>query len=298
MKYLIDLPTIDGYKEALYQHLQNLKNRKTETLDNSSLYISIITIVFNAESTIERTIKSVIEQNYKFIEYIIIDAGSTDNTLEIINKYKNSVTYIVSEKDKGIYDAMNKGITLASGELIGLLNADDFYEPEAISKIAEHYLKNGGDIIHGDVNYIKDCRKLFTLKPPTIITRYSFTEMPLNHPATFIRKKIYEEIGLYRTNYMIAADWEFILRAFTLQKSFSYIPHIITNYSLEGVSSTQAKVGFNEIFTTLSELNLLNPIQLFFYHQIAKLKLAIKRTDNKFVRSLLTGVRKLKARTA
>ena len=118
-------------------------------MDN--LLVSVVTIVRNGEYEIEETIKSVLKQNYKHIEYIIIDGNSTDNTMNIINRYKNNISYIVSEADFGIFDAINKGVQIASGDLIGLIHSGDSYEPNTIKIVAETFIKTNADIIYGDI---------------------------------------------------------------------------------------------------------------------------------------------------
>ncbi|GAB3813245.1 hypothetical protein GCM10028895_05080 [Pontibacter rugosus] len=193
MKALTNPPTIEDYRELLVNHVKRLEEQRNCAI-NSSTKVSIVTVVYNAEATIERTLKSIACQNYENIEYIIIDAKSSDRTLEIIEKYKHIVTYLISEKDGGIYDAMNKGISLCSGELIGLLNADDFYEPDALHNLISYYTTHKGDVLHGNVNYVKNGEKLFTLKPPIHLSKASFTEMPINHPATFIKEKFMKKL--------------------------------------------------------------------------------------------------------
>ena len=119
-------------------------------ISEQSVKVSIITVVFNGGNTIEQTINSVRTQNYENIEYIIIDGDSTDNTREIIQRYRNDIDIFISEKDEGLYYAMNKGLILASGEIIGIINSDDLYAEEAVSKIVEYYNKNNPDVIFGD----------------------------------------------------------------------------------------------------------------------------------------------------
>ena len=116
--------------------------------------VSIITVVFNGIRTIEQTIKSVLNQSYKNIEYIIIDGGSTDGTLDIIRKYENYLSYIISEPDHGIYDAMNKGIQKSTGDIVGIINSDDWYEVNTVSQVVERFESFAVDLVYGDINFI------------------------------------------------------------------------------------------------------------------------------------------------
>lgn len=177
--------------------------------------ISIITPSFNSEKTIEETIKSVLNQTYKDIEYIIIDGGSKDGTLEIVNKYKDKIAKIVSESDKGIYDGMNKGIKLTTGEIVGILNSDDLYFDEyVIENIAKAFKENSIDCLWGDLVYFKDDPNKFIriwkageYKPGIFKTGW----MP-PHPTFFVKREIYEKYGYFRLDFPVAADYELMFR--------------------------------------------------------------------------------------
>ncbi|WP_424951109.1 glycosyltransferase family 2 protein [Deinococcus sp.] len=176
---------------------------------------SIITVVYNGEKYIEHTIKSVLAQSYRNIEHIVIDGGSTDGTLRIIEEYSDRIAYWKSEKDKGIYDGMNKGISASSGEIIGTLNADDYYSHEDVIKnIAEIFLRLAPDCVFGNVKFIdpssnKVVRLYKSEDRPEARFRWGF--MPA-HPTFFVRKSDYRKYGLYKTDYKIAADYELIMR--------------------------------------------------------------------------------------
>ena len=207
-------------------------------LNNSGPTISVITVVYNAVTTIKRTIQSVLSQSYKNIEYIIIDGGSTDGTLDIIDKYRDKLSYFVSEPDNGIYDAMNKGIKKATGDIIGLLNADDWYEPGALSNVASEYERTGALIIAGGTLYIDQHGN------KSLRRQNSFSDLwkalPSNHQATFISKVAYDTFGLYDTQYKIAADHELLLRMYHEGASFSIVDKVFVNYSITGYSSVFA----------------------------------------------------------
>ena len=177
--------------------------------------ISIITVVFNGEKYLEETIQSVINQTYSNVEYIIIDGGSSDGTLDIIKKYEDKIDYWVSEKDKGIYDAMNKGIQVSQGEIIGIVNSDDYLYLDTISNIANLYLENKFNYTYGTLDYIdENGNKLYEISSIGInnIKYKIFKHMPYLHPTMFVSKKLYEEIGMYNMIYKLSADYDFVLR--------------------------------------------------------------------------------------
>lgn len=195
--------------------------------------ISIITIVYNAESTIEQTIISVLEQTYSNVEYIIIDGGSTDGTLKIINRYKDKIAKWISEPDKGISDAFNKGINLSSGSLIGLLNADDWYEKDAIEKVVGNYL-DANTIICGNVKLYNNSNK-FTVKKSSIDTIESV--MNVWHPGMFCPIEIYKKVGLYNIEIKILMDYDFVIRCYLAKLNFKIINDNIANMRYGGVSN-------------------------------------------------------------
>ena len=205
--------------------------------------ISIITVAFNSQSTIKSTIQSIDNQDYNNLEYILIDGASTDWTLDILEFYKDKINYFVSEPDEGIYDAMNKGIKAASGDIIGILNSDDFYpNNEVLSKVAKVFEDSNCDCLYGDLVYVEqgDASK---------IVRYwqsgSFKKSKLKrgwmlpHPTFFVKKEIYEKYGLYNTELKSAADYEMILRLLSRhQISVEYIPEIIVKMRQGGKSNS------------------------------------------------------------
>lgn len=198
--------------------------------------ISIITVVYNGEKHLEETIQSVINQTYTNIEYIIIDGGSTDKTLGIIKKYKENIDYWISEKDSGIYDAMNKGIKASKGEYIGLVNSDDYYEYNAIEIIVNQIKKQPDkDVFFGNmymINKYLSGKKIQTYKKgENLEKRFSIW-----HPTTFVKKQTYTEYGLFDTSYKIAADYELLLRFHTKKCKFQYINKAISNFREGGIS--------------------------------------------------------------
>jgi glycosyltransferase involved in cell wall biosynthesis len=196
--------------------------------------VSIVTIVYNGEQYLEQTIQSVLQQTYPAIEYIIIDGGSKDGSVGIIKKYEGRLAYWTSEKDKGVSDAFNKGITQAKGEIIGLINADDWYEAKTVERVVkaiEH-----SDIAYGDL-------RLWKNEKPEVIFKgehtYLQNEMTLNHPTVFIKKKIYLQYGLFDLSYKYAMDYDLLLRLKLKGCSFIHVPDVLANMRWEGISDRQ-----------------------------------------------------------
>jgi glycosyltransferase involved in cell wall biosynthesis len=201
--------------------------------------VSIITVVLNGIKNIEQTIRSVLDQAYDNIEYIIIDGGSTDGTIEIIRKYDDRIAFWVSEPDKGTYDAMNKGIALASGELINLLNSDDFLEPAAVQSVALRYSQHKQPcIIYGHAYAIDD---LYSVKARMFSGTKYWLGATINHQTMFVHREIYSTLGLYNSKqYRYAADFDFLVRCFRSNVSFIGIEDCIVNYRNTGISSTSS----------------------------------------------------------
>tara|TARA_R110001592_G_scaffold255666_5_gene519416 strand:- start:1876 stop:2628 length:753 start_codon:yes stop_codon:yes gene_type:complete len=209
--------------------------------------ISIITVCYNSEKTIRDTIESVLSQTYKNIEYIIVDGSSKDDTLTIINEYKDNISLIISEPDQGIYDAMNKGVALATGDIIGILNSDDFYETQnAIEGVVEHFKANvGAEVVFGDVVFVdpnnlnKVVRYYSSKKFKAAKLRFGW--MP-PHPATFIMKSVYDKYGLYKLGYKISADYEMFVRLLMVAKvKFARIDKVIVRMRSGGASTDGIK---------------------------------------------------------
>lgn len=200
--------------------------------------VSIITPCLNSEVTIRQTIESVLNQTYENIEYIIIDGQSTDNTLNIIREYiplfQGRMRY-VSEKDHGIYDAMNKGIKLSTGRVIGIINSDDYYERNAVEKTIS--ILNDQDKYQVVYGY---CR-VFEKNRIQSIMKNRHEGLPramISHPTCFVTRNIYRDFGLFLTQYRILSDYEFMLRLYcSRQVTFTQIKEITANYRLGGASS-------------------------------------------------------------
>jgi len=206
--------------------------------------ISIITVCLNSEKTIEQTIKSVLEQQYKDLEYIIVDGGSTDGTMDIVKKY--DITKVISEPDNGLYDAMNKGIAMATGDVIGIINSDDWYEPDAFQVVAQKFSNNDVDILYGTTNGILIDKVVEVREPQELWTMHY--QMPFVHASVFVRKEIYDRYGVFDTTYRIAADCDIFLRWYTNSLRMKDAECTIANFSLDGLSAQQSGVGFEECF--------------------------------------------------
>lgn len=190
------------------------------------LKISIISATFNSSETIADCISSVNRQTYNNIEHIIIDGSSKDNTLEIINSIPNRVSKIISEPDQGIYDAMNKGIRLATGDVIGILNSDDFFtSDDVIEKIASAFKTDSMEGVYGDICFVKptDLNKVIRYYSAKWFnpSLFRFGFMP-PHPSFYVRRKFYTDLGLYQTDYKIAADYELLIRFLKINKLKTY----------------------------------------------------------------------------
>ena len=199
--------------------------------------VSVITICYNVVHDIEKTVLSVINQKNCEIEYIIVDGASTDGTIDIINKYRDRISKIVSEPDKGIYDAMNKGIKLVTGDWINFLNAVDSYNNDTVLSRFIHEIKDSTDIAYGDTNLIYTCGvRLWKPFPLELMKE----RMCFGHPATFV-KTSYHKQHLFDTSYKSSADYKFFFDAYYKDKVlFQYIPQIVANFEAEGgISATK-----------------------------------------------------------
>lgn len=204
--------------------------------------VSIVTVTFNSEAFLEQTILSVLDQSYKEIEYIIVDGGSTDGTIAIINKYKHKLSHFISEKDNGIYHALNKGIALASGDVIGFLHSDDFYVNDlVIEKVVKGLKKNNTDGLYANLYFINK-------NDPTKITRkwhsgdyspnaFMYGWMP-PHPTLFLKKEIYKKYGVFNLEFKTSADYELMLRFIHKhQISLTYLNEFIIKMRVGGQST-------------------------------------------------------------
>jgi glycosyltransferase involved in cell wall biosynthesis len=208
--------------------------------------ISIITVTFNSAATIEQTIQSVLNQSYPNIEYIIIDGLSTDATLEIISRYKTKIRHVISEKDKGLYDALNKGLKLATGEYTGIIHSDDFYiDAEVIANVMKTFLTSNTDGVYGDLYYVDaiDTDKIVRKWKSGIYKRNHFKWgwMP-PHPALFLKRDCYVKFGYFSDQLKSAADYELMLRMIhKYQIQLAYLPNYLVKMRVGGMSNKSIK---------------------------------------------------------
>ena len=241
--------------------------------------ISIITVVYNNENTILEAVRSVLNQSYKNIEYIIIDGKSSDNTLKKIEPLKDKISKIISEKDSGIYDAMNKGINISNGDIVGFLNYDDmFYDNYSLEIIAKAFVNQKKiDCVYGDLIYVnqKDeiTRNWISCKYKIGLFEKSWTPA---HPTFYCKRKVFEKIGFFNLKYRIAADVEFMLRALRVNKLNSiYLNKTLVKMRTGGISNNGLKSTYiiaKEMYSAFSENNLSLNIFKYLFYKILKLK--------------------------
>lgn len=212
----------------------------------TQLTLSIITVCRNSAATIDKTIESVIFQKDDGVEYIIIDGLSTDNTLNIISSYEE-IDRVISESDRGIADAFNKGIKLASGDIVGLINSDDRLCENALATVRHFFQAHPDvDVVHGDVSLIDGDRVIKRIKPPAHWW-YPWRLVLFNHPATFVRREVYEQHELFDITYRIAMDVEIFFRWITRKVKITYLPEVLVKMHAGGESGRHALTGYREV---------------------------------------------------
>lgn len=232
LRYLI------GFHSQLFCHTTNI-DMPSSFDNNKPILISIITVCLNEEERIEQTLQSVISQNYSSKEYIVIDGGSTDDTVEIIKRHSSHIDYFISENDQGIYDAMNKGASLAKGQYLIFMNGGDtFYNSDVLKKVFLSQ-SHSEDLLYGDTKYIyPETDNWLMAKHPKKINIHYLAHNTLNHQSTFFKKSFFIKAGMFTTQYKISGDYDFFLRAFINHKcTYKYLQTPISCFFKDGISS-------------------------------------------------------------
>ncbi|WP_462164552.1 glycosyltransferase family 2 protein [Pseudoalteromonas xiamenensis] len=247
--------------------------------------VSIITVCYNSAATIEDTLKSVVAQTYDNIEYIIVDGGSKDETLAIVEKYNEHIDVLISEPDNGIYDAMNKGIKVATGDVVGILNSDDFFTTEnSISQIAVGFA-SGDDVVFADLKYVKQNN------PSELSRLYSSANFSLwkmrfgfmvPHPTFYAKRSLFNQFGFYKLGYRVAADFELMARFFLQGAKYSRVDEVIVSMREGGISSSGLKWRIhqnaeivrackeNKLYTNLALVAMKLPFKLLSFFKKEK----------------------------
>lgn len=239
--------------------------------------ISIITAVRNGAEGLEQTILSVLSQDYADLEYIIIDGGSTDGTLQIIRKYESLLSHWSSEPDRGISDAFNKGITLATGDIVGITSADDYLMPGALEAVHKAFSSSPvPDVIYGDAVYEeKDNGARFIVRPDRTM-RNVWRRQPLRHASTFVNRKTYLKLGAFDLSYRYAMDYELILRFFVRGASFKYIDQPLAGIRSGGVSTQTPRKTVAEV-RRISMNYGYSPFKASFFYLLKSVKLTLRQ---------------------
>jgi len=223
--------------------------------------VSIVTVCYNSERTIEDTIKSVLIQSYKNIEYIIVDGNSKDKTMQIVKEYEKDFAgrmKWISEKDNGLYDAMNKGICMATGDIIGIINSDDFYTNEfVIENVVKKMVEEDADCLYSDLVFVSENNTNRVVRKWRAGTGSVLWGWNPPHPTTFIKKKIYDTYGLYKVNNQISSDYDLLYKIFKNREiRVAYLRETIVKMRMGGQSTRGIKStiqGNKEVYATLRE---------------------------------------------
>lgn len=241
--------------------------------------ISLITVVYNGERFIRDCIESVLAQDYKQIEYIFIDGASKDNTFKIAQEYKNRIDILISEPDKGMYDALNKGIKLATGDVVGILNADDMLaDSNVISQVIAGFELENSDAIYGDLNYIHPQSLKTIRKWKSKVASANDIEMGWMpaHPTLYIKRALFEQYGFYSLNFGSAADYELMVRyLYRHQIKTTYLPLLMVNMRTGGMSNSTIKHRYDALINDYEALKVNGvplPARALVLKKLQKLK--------------------------
>jgi len=245
--------------------------------------VSVVTVVYNMAHNIQRAVESVLSQDYKNIEYIIIDGGSEDGTCEIINRYSAFIDIFVSERDNGIYDAMNKGVLLSSGDVVAFLHSDDVYANETVISDIVNCFANGTQGVYGDLVYTDkaDVNKVFRYWKSCDFSTSLLSKgwMP-PHPTLFLRREVYQKYGAFDTSFKIAGDYDFMLRILKDNIAVKHLPQVIYKMRLGGESNRSVKNILDkskEDLRAMRNNKIKNPFFALFYKNVSKIMQLVRR---------------------
>lgn len=245
-----------------------------------NLKVSIVTVCYNSEKTIRNSIESVLNQTYENIEYIIIDGNSSDSTVDIIKSYEDKFDgrlRWVSEDDNGIYYAMNKGISMATGDLVGLLNSDDTYELDAVENMCKNMSESKYQILYGFARVFTEGKMDYIL-----MSSHHFIERRMIcHTGTFVTRSVYEDFGCFNTRYISVADYDFMIRM-SRNEQIEFIPvySLISNYANGGMSSSDR--AYLDLIKLKADYNMIKKYK-YYYHVILGVMIQFKRRICKHV---------------
>lgn len=246
-----ELPSLSGYRLYMRKYIDEVSPHSASILPAGNyivfelIKVSLITIVYNGESTLRRTMNSVFSQSYSNIEYIVIDGGSTDGTLDIINEFSEKITSWISEPDLGISDAFNKGLVMATGDIVGFINADDWLESGAIQTVVSKMsVMKKPAIVHGMIRcYSARNENYLVAGDHDLLDK----DMTVNHPSVFVTSDCYQFYGVFRLDFRCAMDYEWLLRARSGGANFAYIPEVLANMQTGGVSDKKWIMAIREV---------------------------------------------------
>jgi glycosyltransferase involved in cell wall biosynthesis len=263
--------------------------------------LTIITINYNNVDGLEKTMNSVFNQTYVEYEYIVIDGGSTDGSYEVLQNYDEKINYWISEKDKGIYNAMNKGIETSSGRYLLFLNSGDFLINDEVLEKASKELFNDFDFISGNLEYLTENGNLYIRKHPEKLTFSYLVSKTVSHPSTFIKREIFTQYGLYNETLKIVSDWEFFFKALGLNgATFKSIDITITHFDMSGISSIELdlvnqekELVFKKYLPTIYNSDFDTYLFQKFFQPNKRIKLLMSLDKKPLVRRIVTIVLQL-----
>lgn len=267
-------PSIDDHPATPPATTQQGGQRTWETSkahSNAKVLVSVVTIVWNGIRTLPRALESVLAQDYPDIEYVVIDGGSSDGTVELLRANEHRIGLWVSEPDSGISDAFNKGIAFSRGEFIGLLNSDDWYEPGAIGAVIEEMRRTGADIACGRLQYWDGSRPTYLVtSDPALLSG----GMSVGHPTVFVRRDCYRKVGLFRLDFRLAMDYEWLLRASAAGAHFAVIDRCIANMQGGGIGDRRWRESQREVARARS-LHIKGAAGAVAYHSFVMRRILI-----------------------